>query len=354
MSKSLGNSPDPIDVINDYGADALRFSINYLAPLGQDVLFNAEKTELGRNFANKIWNAARFLLMNAQDVDLSNSKDLMNKHVDFTDKWIASRFQNTLQKYESALDSFDVNGATKIVYSFIWNDFCDWYIELTKKRMYTEDKEVKAASLVRSLSLFAEMMKLLHPFMPFISEEIWQLLDERNDGESISTSDFPKQNPDLINLDAENEIEFVQAVVTTIRNIRGEKNIHPAKTISVYMTINTLSEVQQMYIKSLAKVEELFVGENIEKPKGSISAVVKGFDLFIPLEGLIDLSVERERIEKEIKNLEGILARVTAKLANEKFVRNAPAELVEQERAKQTEWQSSLDKLRVVLEELNN
>ncbi|PIQ09972.1 MAG: valine--tRNA ligase [Ignavibacteriales bacterium CG18_big_fil_WC_8_21_14_2_50_31_20] len=354
MSKSLGNSPDPIDVINDYGADALRFSINYLAPLGQDVLFNAEKTELGRNFANKIWNAARFLLMNAQDVDLSNSKDLMNKHVDFTDKWIASRFQNTLQKYESALDSFDVNGATKIVYSFIWNDFCDWYIELTKKRMYTEDKEVKAASLVRSLSLFAEMMKLLHPFMPFISEEIWQLLDERNDGESISTSDFPKQNPDLINLDAENEIEFVQAVVTTIRNIRGEKNIHPAKTISVYMTINTLSEVQQMYIKSLAKVEELFVGENIEKPKGSISAVVKGFDLFIPLEGLIDLSVERERIEKEIKNLEGILARVTAKLANEKFVRNAPAELVEQERAKETEWQSSLDKLRVVLEELNN
>ncbi len=350
MSKSLGNSPDPIDVINNYGADALRFSINYLAPLGQDVLFNEEKTELGRNFANKIWNAARFLLMNAQDVELNNN--LIDKHIDFTDKWIQSRFQNTLQKFETALDAFDVNGATKIIYNFIWNDFCDWYIELSKKRMYAEDKEIKAAVLTRSLTLFADMMKVLHPFMPFISEEIWQLLDERKDGESISTSEFPKQNAKLINNDAESEIEFVQAVVTAIRNIRGEKNIHPAKTISVYLKISAISEVQQMYIKSLAKVEELVVGENINKPKGSVSAVVKGFDLFIPLEGLIDLSVERERVEKEIKNLEGILAKINGKLSNKRFVQNAPAKLVEQEKAKQTEWQNSLDKLKVVLAEL--
>jgi valyl-tRNA synthetase len=348
MSKSLGNSPDPIDVINTYGADALRFSVNYLAPLGQDVHFNEEKTELGRNFANKIWNAARFLLMNAQDVELN--ENLIDKHVDFTDKWIQSRFESSLQKYETALDNFDVNGATKIIYSFIWNDFCDWYIELSKKRMYSEDKEMKAAVLTRSLTLFAEMMKLLHPFMPFISEEIWQLLDERKESESISTSDFPTQNPEFINEEAENEI--VQAVVTVIRNIRGEMNIHPAKTISVHMKIDSLSEVQQKYIKSLAKVEELVVGKNIEKPKGCASAVVKGFDLFIPLEGLIDLSVERERTEKEIKNLEGILAKINGKLSNEKFVQNAKPELVEQERAKQTEWQSSLDKLEIVLNEL--
>jgi valyl-tRNA synthetase len=350
MSKSLGNSPDPIDVINTYGADALRFSINYLAPLGQDVLFNEEKTELGRNFANKIWNAARFLLMNAQDVELNNN--LIDKHIDFTDKWIQSRFQNTLQKYETALDNFDVNGATKIIYGYIWNDFCDWYIELTKKRMYSEDKEVKAASLTRSLSLFADMMKLLHPFMPFISEEIWQLLDERKDGESISTSEFPKQNLELINENAENEIEFVQAVVTAIRNVRGEKNIHPAKTISVHLKVKSISDVQQMYIKSLAKVEELVVGEEIEKPKGSTSTVVKGFDLYIPLDGLIDLSAEREKTEKEIKNLEGILAKINGKLSNERFIQNAKPELVEQERAKQAEWQSSLDKLKIVLEEL--
>ena len=350
MSKSLGNSPDPIDVIDKYGADALRFSINYLAPLGQDVLFSEEKTELGRNFANKIWNAARFLLMNAQDVELSDN--LIDKHVDFTDKWIQSRFQNTLQKFETALDNFDVNGATKIVYSFIWNDYCDWYIELTKKRMYADDKEVKATSLTRSLFLFSDMMKLLHPFMPFISEEIWQLLDERESNESISTSKFPKPNPELISVEAEGEIEFVQSVVTAIRNIRGEKNIHPAKTIAVHLKIKSISDVQQMYIKSLAKVEELVVGEDIEKPKGSISAVVKGFDLYIPLEGLVDLDAERERVEKEIKNLEGILAKLNGKLANERFIQNAPAKLVEQERAKQSEWQSSLERLKIVLKEL--
>ncbi len=157
---------------------------------------------------------------------------------------------------------------------------------------------------------------------------------------------------ELINEDAENEIEFVQAVVTAIRNVRGEKNIHPAKTISVHLKIKSISDVQQMYIKSLAKVEELVVGENIEKPKGSTSTVVKGFDLYIPLEGLIDLSAEREKTEKEIKNLENILAKLNGKLANEKFIQNAKPELVEQERAKQAEWQSSLDKLKVVLEEL--
>jgi len=350
MSKSLGNSPDPIDVINDYGADALRFTINYLAPLGQDVLFNEERNELGRNFSNKIWNAARFLLMNAQDVELDN--DLIDKHIDFTDKWIQSRFQNALQKFETALDNFDVNGATKIIYSYVWNDFCDWYIELSKNRMYSDDKEVKAAMLTRSLMLFADMMKLIHPFMPFISEEIWQLLDERKNGESISTSDFPKQNADLINEDAETEIEFVQAVVTVIRNIRGEMNIPPSKAISVYLKSDSLTGVQQKYIKSIARVEELIVDVNLQKPKASASAVVKGFDLFIPLEGLIDLDVERERTEKEIKRLEGMIMGVNKKLSNERFVNNAPAEVVEKEKTKQADWQNAIDKLKIVLGEL--
>jgi len=195
-------------------------------------------------------------------------------------------------------------------------------------------------------------MKLLHPFMPFISEEIWQLLDERKEGESISTSQFPKQNSELINEDAEKEIEFVQAVVTAIRNIRGEMNIHPSKTISVYLKAKSLSDVQQKYIKSLARVEELVVDENSTKPKASATAVVRGYDMFIPLEGLISLNVERERTEKEIKKLEELLVRVNNKLSNEKFVNNAPAEIVEKERAKQTEWQNALDKLKAVLDEL--
>ena len=351
MSKSLGNSPDPINVMNEYGADALRFTVNYIAPMGQDVLFNDEKTELGRNFANKIWNAARFLLMNAQDVELDNN--LIDKHIDFTDKWIMSRFQNSLQKFEKALDNFDVNGATKIIYSYVWNDFCDWYIELSKSRMYSDDQEVKAAVLTRSLSLFADMMKLIHPFMPFISEEIWQLLDERNNGESISTSEFPIQNLELIDEEAEKEMALIQDVITAIRNIRGEMNIPPSKLISAHLKTESLSQVQQKYIKSIAKVNELVIDKILIKPKASASAVVKGFDLFIPLEGIIDLNVERERTEKEIKRLEGMLIGVSKKLSNEKFVSNAPTEVVEKEKTKLADWESSIDKLKVILADLS-
>lgn len=351
MSKSLGNSPDPIDVMNDYGADALRFTVNYIAPLGQDVLFGTEKTELGRNFANKIWNAARFLLMNAQDVELGDN--MIDKHIDFTDEWIMSRFQNTLRKYEKSLDDFDVNGATKIIYSFIWNDFCDWYIELSKNRMYSDNIEVKAAVLSRSLILFAEMMKLLHPFMPFISEEIWQMLDERKKGESISTSEFPVQNPQLINESAENEIAFIQDVITALRNIRGEMNIPPSKTISVYLKTGSISQVQQNYIQSIAKVKELIVDNDLSKPQASASSVVRGCDIYVPLEGLIDLEVERNRITKEITRLEGLMIAVNKKLSNERFVNKAPADVVDKEKSKQTDWQSSIDKLKIILADLD-
>jgi len=350
MSKSLGNSPDPIDVIEKYGADALRFTVNYIAPLGQDVLFSTEKTELGRNFANKIWNAARFLLMNAQNVELKD--ELIDKHIDFTDKWIMSRFQNTLQKFETALDNFDVNGATKIIYGFVWNDFCDWYIELSKNRMYSDDQEIKAAVLSRSLSLFSEMMKLIHPFMPFISEEIWQLLDERKEGESISVSEFPKLNSDLIDESAEKEMDFIQGVITAIRNIRGEMNIPPSRHISVYLKTESLSKIQQEYIQSIAKVDKLVVNKVIDKPKGSASSVVKGCDIFVPLEGVIDFNVERNRITKEINRLEGMLVGVSKKLANEKFVSNAPTEVIEKEKAKLADWQSSLEKLKTILLDL--
>jgi valyl-tRNA synthetase len=189
MSKSLGNSPDPLQVIDEYGADALRFTTNYISPLGQDVKFSIEKCEIGRNFANKIWNAARFLLMNAQDLELD--RKLINDDLDFTDKWIISRFQNTLKQFHQALDEFDINGATKIVYRYIWNDFCDWYIEFSKNRLYSDDTQFKASLVSRAISLFEDMLKILHPFMPFISEEVWHLLDKREIGESISLSKIP-------------------------------------------------------------------------------------------------------------------------------------------------------------------
>ncbi|KUG25365.1 valyl-trna synthetase [hydrocarbon metagenome] len=351
MSKSLGNSPDPLEVIDQYGADALRFTINYLAPLGQDVLFSTDKCEIGRNFANKIWNAARFLLMNAQDIELDES--LTDKHIDFSDKWIESRFNSTIKSYKAALDKFDINGAHKIIYGFIWNDYCDWYLEMSKNRIYSDDKEIKSAVLTRSINLFAEMMKLLHPMMPYITEEIWQLLDERKGGESISTSKFPNEDESKIDKSAEEEIEFMQSVVTAIRNIRGEMNIPPSKQIDVYLKADKITEVQKRYIQSLVRVENLTVAADLEKPKASASSVVKGCDIYIPLEGLIDLDVERQRLEKEINRLDGLLNTVTKKLSNEKFVNNAPADVVEKEKTKQHDWAELIEKLKNILVDLN-
>ncbi len=351
MSKSLGNSPDPLDVIAEYGADALRFTIIYLAPLGQDVLFSSEKCELGRNFANKIWNAGRFLLMNTQNVPLN--KELVDKHIDFADQWILSRFNRTVLELTNALEKFEVNLATKIIYSFVWNDFCDWYVEFAKNRIYTGEDEVKSAVLTRAISLFENLLKIVHPFMPFITEELWNSIEERKDGQSISTSEFPVAQKELINEKAEKEMEFVQDIITAIRNIRGEMNIPPSKLINVMLKSSAVSENQIAYIKKLGKVENITVDENLVKPKASASSLVKSCEIYIPLEGLIDLDVERGRLQKEITRLQGSLAGIEKKLSNANFVNNAPPEIVEKEKAKQHDWTESIAKLKEILEDLS-
>ena len=351
MSKSLGNSPDPLVVIGEYGADALRFTINYISPLGQDVMFSTDKTELGRNFANKIWNAGRFLLMNAQQIETDEA--LIVKHIDFVDEWITSRFQNAIKQFEDALERFDITGAAKIVYSYIWNDYCDWYIELSKVKFYSDNEEIKSATLTRALFLFEGLLKLAHPFMPFITEELWHLISDRKDGESISTSTFPDYDETKISKNAEEEMEFVQNVITSLRNIRGELSIPPSKKIDVLLKTDSVKDNQKIYIKSLAKVDEFTVDPAIQKPPQSASAVVKSCDIFVPLKGIIDLDVERARIEKEISRLEGALKGVEKKLSNEKFVNNAPKEVVEKEHNKKENWESSLIKLKEILEELD-
>lgn len=351
MSKSLGNSPDPLDVIRDYGADALRFTVIYLAPLGQDVLFSTDKCELGRNFANKIWNAGRFLLMNKETISLNYS--LTDKHKDFADEWIISQLNKTILHINKAMDEFEVNNAIKLVYSFIWNDFCDWYVEMIKNRLYSDNEEVKSAVLTRSISIFEDALKMLHPFMPFITEELWQLMDERKDGESISTSTYPIVDESLIKESADEEMEFVKDIITAIRNIRGEMNIAPSKKVNAMIKSSSVKDYQIDYIKKLAKVEELNVDANIQKPKASASAVLRDVEIFIPLEGLIDLDVERQRIQKEITRLEGSLSVIEKKLSNEKFVANASPEIVEKERAKQKDWNENLLKLKEILGNLN-
>ena len=352
MSKSLGNSPDPLKVIEDYGADALRFTVVYLAPLGQDVLFSEDKCEIGRNFANKIWNAGRFLLMNAQTIKRDEAvKDL---HYDFVDKWIESRFNSSLKQFLYGMEKFEINNSIKIVYSLVWNDFCDWYIELIKNRLYSGEEEVKSAVLTRAINLFERLLKLVHPFMPFITEELWHLAGDRKRDESISTSPFPEVNPALIDESAEDEMQFIMDVITAVRNIRGEMNIPPSKQLDIRLKTGKPVEQRMDYVKKLVKANSVECGSELEKYPASASAVIKDCEIFISLEGLIDYDLERSRIQKEIEKIENSLTAVSKKLSNDSFVKNAPADIVDKERQKKSDWELKLTKLKQSVAELGS
>ena len=354
MSKSLGNSPDPLDVISEYGADALRFTVGYLAPLGQDVLFSSEKCELGRNFANKIWNAGRFLFLNKNEICGSDPLDLSSlpdDHLDLADRWILSRLNNSIRNVQASLDDFQVNDASRHLYDFIWHDFCDWYVELVKTRFYgDESAAVKRTVIRRALWVFDHALRLLHPIMPFVSEELWQHLTERNE-ESIVRSEFPKADARRIDAETERSMAFVQNVINAIRNIRGENNIPPSRDIVVDVVTahkeqKEILQSYDAYIHKLCKVTSVNQISKSQKPKLASSAVVDGIELFVPLEGLIDLDVERKRLEKEIQRLEQMLEGIGKKLGNPQFTDRAPKEVVEKEREKKEAFEANLDKLK--------
>ncbi|MCE1187501.1 MAG: valine--tRNA ligase [Ignavibacteria bacterium] len=350
MSKSLGNSPDPLDVIGQYGADALRFTVIYLAPLGQDVMFATEKCEMGRNFANKLWNAGRFLLMNLKETPADPK--LADMHIDSLDKWIESRFHNTLRDFNTAIERFELNNALKIVYSFVWNDFCDWYVEFMKVKLYADDKEVRVAALTRASAMFERLLQLVHPFMPFITEELWHLFGERKAGETISKSVFPAFNETKLAPEVEAAIEDLKDKINGIRNIRGEMNLPPSKPLTLFIKSAPMGPDYISYMKKLTRSEQIEVAPDIEKPAKSASVVLKDCEIFVPLEGLIDLDIEKNRLQKEIDRLEGSLIGVQKKLSNESFVQNAPADIVEREKQKLSDWQEKLNKLINLLKNL--
>lgn len=360
MSKSLGNSPDPLDVIDQYGADALRFTIIYLAPLGQDVLFSVDKCEIGRNFANKIWNAGRFLLMNAEQIKIDFN--LKYDNLDLTEKWILSRLNETIKEYETALSTFKINDASKIIYNFIWSDFCDWYIEFVKTRIQlTEDDNIKSAILSRAIFVYEEILKLLHPIMPFITEEIWQAISElkgevaNNEIKTIMNARFPQAEDRWIDRDSEEKVEFLQELISSIRNIRSEMNVPPSRACDIYVKskstyFENIINSNKEYIKKLSRVENVFISEKITRPKNSSVSVVKGNEIYIPLEGLIDIEVEQERLKKEIERIEKLLEGVNKKLTNQNFIQRAPKEVIQKEKEKQKNFSDALEKVKKNLE----
>ncbi len=354
MSKSLGNSPDPLEVISTYGADALRFTVTFISPIGQDVLYSNEKCELGRNFANKIWNAGRFLLMNRDAIGNSTQNLTIapqNSSPELTDQWILSRCNETIKNISTALEEFKIDESAKLIYDFLWHDFCDWYVECIKIRIQlTSDINLQRSLINRALSIYETSLKLLHPIMPFITEELWQNIDSRNIGDSIMKQSWPLADEKYFQPQKEKEMLFIQKVVSEIRSIRNEMTIPPTKLLTLFINSHNkqkynILEENKILIQKLARLETVTIGNNLQRPQQSASAVVEGEEIYIPLVRIIDLNKEQLRLEKEISRLQSQLNAVVLKLKNKFFLDNAPNDVLNKEKEKEKNFYETIQKI---------
>ncbi|MEE9466605.1 MAG: valine--tRNA ligase, partial [Candidatus Neomarinimicrobiota bacterium] len=347
MSKSLGNSPDPLAIIDQYGADALRMGMMLIAPQGQDVLFSEENIEIGRNYMNKIWNAARFVLMNLDDEFPTPLKQLPAEQLDQVDRWILSRLDRTLQAVEQAYKGYRINEVAKTTYDFVWGDYCDWYLEFIKTRLQGDDLADRKTAQAVAVHVLRNILAMLHPFAPFISEELWQQFKAEDEPDLIVA---PWPVGDDLDVDDETGVPVLKAVISAVRSARSDMNVDPGKRADLMVrgpaARTAVLEQGRSHLERLGKVGTLEVGEDITKPPHCATAVVEGLELFIPLEGLIDLEVERERLTKRLGEAEGRLTAVEKKLGNDNFLKRAPEAVVAHEREKQAAHRERLEKLR--------
>jgi valyl-tRNA synthetase len=353
MSKSLGNGVDPMDVIDDYGADSLRYFLSTGSSPGQDLRFSMEKVEATWNFANKIWNASRFALMNMngltfEEIDLSGEKSV-------ADKWILTRLNETIQEVTKLVDKYEFGEVGRILYNFIWDDFCDWYIEMAKLPLYGDQEEAKLTTRSILAYVLDQTMRLLHPFMPFITEEIWQALPHQ--GESITVSSWPTVNPELSDEGAAAEMKLLVDIIRAVRNIRAEVNTPMSKQIRLQIKakdekISNILEKNRSYLERFCNPSELIIGTAINNTEKAMTAIVTGAELSLPLEGLINIEEEVKRLEKELDKFEKEVERVEKKLSNEGFVKKAPESVIEEERQKQKDYIEKRDTVRLRIEEL--
>ncbi|MBI4514357.1 MAG: valine--tRNA ligase [Deltaproteobacteria bacterium] len=335
MSKSLGNSPDPLHVIDRYGADALRFTIVSSAPLGEDVRFAEEKTEFGRNFANKIWNAARFCLMNA-----AGALPLAADHSQWSlpERWIVSRLQALTGEVRAALEAHRFNEAAMVLYRFIWGEFCDWFVELSKLSLYGEEPAAKQRAQAVLLHVLEQILRLLHPFMPFLTEEIWQALPQCSAGASIMVAPYPRADDRLRDEAAERSAAHLIEIIRAVRNIRAELGIAPTTPLAVRIAATDGADGVarfEPYVKALARVSRVEQLAGGERPSGEPSAVVEGVgEVFVPLRGVVDATEVCKRLENDLNKVAKELHGVEAKLARPDFVAKAPEDIVAKERAR--------------------
>ena len=364
MSKSLGNIIDPLEIINEFGADALRFSIISITAAGQDVFLSKQKFEFGRNFANKIWNASRFIITNLkpENINVDLCVSYVSPDMNLADKWILSRFYQMLQGLEAAVENYRFSEASSLIYEFFWHEFCDWYIEFSKPYITETHTQIVLYKLLE------KSLRALHPFMPFITEEIWQNLNSLTENQtpktehrkldsSIMAQKWPHIQKQMIDKKIEGRMRILIDTIAAVRNIRASWNINPSSRVNIIIKARkdtaAIFAESQAYIKNLARVETLKIDENAEKPPKSAAAVVKGIEIYVPLEQYIDLKGERERLSKKIGEISGILKGIDIKLKNKEFLKKAPEEIVKNQKEKKIELSDTLNRLKNNMKDLD-
>ncbi|MFH1782757.1 MAG: valine--tRNA ligase [Candidatus Omnitrophota bacterium] len=363
MSKSLGNTIDPIEVIEEFGADALRYSLIAITSTGQDVFLSKEKFHIGRNFANKIWNASRFILMNIDEDTRRRMQDTRHKtqvtgidkkDLSLADKWILSSLQKAIKETTKVLGSYRFNEAEAVIYEFFWHEFCDWYIEIVKPILMDTENPKKANIEKILIYILESSLKLLHPFMPFVTEEIWQNINKR---ENIMISSWPKEDKSLMDKKNEDSMALVKDIIVNIRNIRSDMNIPYSTRFKVYLSplkkgIEKKVEEGIDYITHLAKLEKVLIEKISKKPKHSATAILEGFNLFIPLEGVIDVESEIKRLTKKMEEKKGFLAASEKKMKNKNFIDKAPEKIVNIEKEKVATLKNEIKRIKETLKNL--
>ena len=344
MSKSLGNGIDPLDIIRDYGADALRFTLVTGNTPGNDMRFYTKRVEANRNFANKLWNATRFLMMNMSDEITDSNFDVEKLH--YEDKWILSKLQKVIKSITEKIEKYDIGLAADDIYDFIWSDFCDWYIEIVKPVLYSDNAEEKTNTVKVLLYVLENILKLLHPFMPYITEEIWQALPNRE--EALIVSKWPEHKEELVFEKEERATEYIENAIREIRNARSEMNIENSKKSNTLVYTKD-PEVKEIFEEMKGLLLSLGYSNSVEitedegrKNSENIAIVLDKAEIQLPLKELVDFEKELKRLQKDKKDAEAELKRAKGKLSNQGFVSKAPAKLIEEEKEKVTKYEEIL------------
>lgn len=353
MSKSLGNGIDPVEMIELYSADAVRYTLLSLASDGQDVRIGKKDFEIGRNFTNKIWNAYRFVSSNKTD---ENIPEIDHNNLELADEWILSLYNSAIGDMRKSLDRFGVNAALGTAYKFFWGEYCDWYLELIKERLYSGDDEKRKSAIAVAVHILKGSMQLLHPFIPFVTEEVYSTLS--ND-ESIMITDYPETDEERINQDAEDKMLLIQELSRSVRTIRSQMSVPPSVKASLILkgvsdSDEELLTSNRSYLINICRLDSIELNGSRERPKLAATDVVRNIEVIVPLEGIINVEEESDRLNKDLANVEKALKTVVSKLSDKSFIENAPPDIVEKERRKEKDFSEKISKIRTNLEWLSD